>query len=74
VNQFCNIRHCGYLEIAGLLVIADQIVLVENGCCSVDKITAVVLKVWIVRQLVMGNAVQRRGPKHPYIQIRITYT
>ena len=73
-NQQCQSTESTkpHLEIAGFLVVADEIVLVENGRGRVNEIAAVVLKVRIIGQLVVGNAVQRRRPKHTNIQIRVT--
>ena len=73
-NQQCQSTESTkpHLEIAGFLVVADEIVLVENGRGCVNEIAAVVLKVLIIGQLVVGNAVQRWRPKHTNIQIRVT--
>jgi len=71
LRYFYNVQ-CAYLEVAGLLVITDQIVLVKYGCRGVDQVTAIALQIFVFRELVVGHAVQRWRPQHSYVEIRVT--
>ena len=57
-NYFYNMQSA-YLEVAGLLIITNQIVLVEYGRRSVDKVTAIALQILVFCKLVVGHAIQR---------------
>ena len=47
-----------YLEIPGLLVVANQIVFVENGRGCMDEVAAVALQVRIFCKFVVRNTVE----------------
>ena len=60
-----------HLEVACLLVILDQIVLVQHQGSSMNQIQSALVQQWVSLEIIVRDAIQSWGSEHSDIQVGI---
>ena len=60
-----------HLEVACLLVVLDQVVLIQHQGSGMNQIQSALVQQWVSLEVIVRDAIEGRGPEHSDVQVGV---